>query len=414
MQEPLGGAGPDGRRERREAEESIKLLHRKAAALAWYRHGRRGSSAAAGRSASRMQLHSLSHVPGKHSIQQPQDPDPFKVSGLHIPAAVGPDCGSALPSLPPVHQPSRFKAEALSRAAALQPSLSVIDATSAASNKQIMSAGQSLALLSLLPQHQSQKCFQSKKDGSSSGTPWDCGSSLYDSFELLCLSNQLGRCLTTVHAAAAAATSPSSSTHYKLLKNAPPPPPPLPPPPRTPFHVPPAYIPRSLYALPQFILPNYLATKSSRKRSPLIHPLFSTPNNAPSAPTASLPPPPPNHHPPDKASKHKASGGGGGFRRVFNSLLKTLHIKDSPEPPRRSNLSDELKKLPGRPRAPCPKDSPPLNERPRAEAPPKMKDSHAHHHVHHHHHHHHHFRNEGFRTTTKAPKSVKWAQPGAF
>lgn len=335
-----------------------------------------------------------------------------------------------------------------------------------------MSTGQSLALLSLLPHHQSQHCFTlSKKEcaASSSNTnnnaasPWDCGSSLYDSFELLCLSNQLGRCLTTVNVAAMASSnsSSSSSSYSKLIKNLA----------ANPLQGPslqPSYIPRSLYSLPQFMIPSYLAPKSSKKRSSLIHPIFSIPNSTNSTLSPSLPAPPATSSPLHSQSKKSQSVAedrttrkkteSGGFRGVFNSLLKSLHMKEDTayHKPKRSNLSEELEKLPkNRPpssrgaltyedpasamalsrspnsysssvsaeiaskRSPTSSSSSYSSSGRRSlnsssssaagaatmasrRAPAAASASHYYH-----------FRNEGFRTTSKPSKSVKWVQPGA-
>lgn len=255
--------------------------------------------------------------------------------------------------LSPVHQASRFKAEAL----ALHSSSSPHPTNTNTQQLININTGQSLALLSMLPHQQSQKCFNlwrksyatssnSHYNKDNAATAWDCGSSLYDSFELLCLSNQLGRCLTTVNATAMASSVTTSGTLLKSLASPSMQGPPLQP----------SYIPRSLYALPQFMIPNYLLKKASKKRSSLIHPVFSMPSSANSS---SVSPSLPAVARSSSSHGNKSSSTAedptrtkaesGGFRRMFNGLLKSLHMKDDAKP-KRLNLSEELDKLPkGRP-----------------------------------------------------------------
>eukprot|EP00250_Pteridium_aquilinum_P013774 c21566_g1_i1 orf=184-1734(-) len=498
----------------RRLEKREESMHRKAAALAWYRHGRKGTTFLGSGRGGKMKNplfyapyttgrhhHSSSdgatnvcEVSGSYIIDHkehtthtsdmgglvvapqysPYILSPIEPPNIHPQAHLSPTHQQAnFPPLhhSPTHQASRFKAEALALQSSSSSSSSSLPSPSAATsscNKQQlmnMSTGQSLALLSLLPHQQSQKCFNlSKKEyagssssssggggGSNNTTPWDCGSSLYDSFELLCLSNQLGRCLTTVNAAAMSGSGSASSlgSGSKVTKN-------LAPPLQGPS-LQPTYIPRSLYALPQFMIPNYLATKSAKKRSSLIHPIFSTNIpatiniSAPSSPKSLLAPPPDasslhnqckkTHSASENQAGRKKEESGGGFRRVFNSLLKSLHMKEDPasHKPKRSNLSEELEKLPkNRPpssrgallyenedmaatrspnfssgkamesrRSPTSSVLSPSSSA-AAMASRKSPNSSSPHYQYHHH-----FRNEGFRTTCRPPKAVKWVQPGA-
>ncbi|KAI5067741.1 hypothetical protein GOP47_0018269 [Adiantum capillus-veneris] len=479
---------------KKEREESLTMAHRKAAALAWYRHNRKGTNVlGSGKGKMQQSPFSPAHV-ARHqgnasssnytvsdanSSNADQNTQTDMGSGMCVPMSHAP-CHNLSPQLnvvSPVPQASRFKAEALvlQSSSSSKPSLPSPH-TSIPNNKHNlidpnkqqlinMSTGQSLALLSLLPHHQSQKCFNLQRKGYGSGdnddntATWDCGSSLYDSFELLCLSNQLGRCLTTVNAAAAMASSASSSS--RLLRNLTSPTiqgPPLQP----------SYIPRSLYALPQFMIPNYLVKKASKKRSSLIYPVFSMPSSANgSSPSSALPALPPsassqgNKSDSVAADQTRKKAESGGFRGVFNSLLKSFHKKDDHKP-KRSNLSEELEKLPkhrslgigrGLPllqdmdlnralptrsfSAMATKESP-TSSSPAATAVASKKspsstsktaaaaaaaamaykrapNSYATPTVQNYYQQHHHFRNEGFRTTSIRPSKyvTKWAQQGA-
>ncbi|MCO5600560.1 hypothetical protein L7F22_054674 [Adiantum nelumboides] len=469
-------------------EKTMSLAHRQAAALAWYRHGRKGTNVL-GSGKGKIQnpfpaSHALPHQGNTRSSTSASDASPSSTD-QNTQADMGEtictpsshaSCRDIAPQhhqanvLSPALQASRFKAEALALQSSSSgtPSLPLPHTTNPNKQQLInMNTGQSLALLSLLPHHQSQKCFNlltkehagcsNSGDNDNNAARWDCGSSLYDSFELLCLSNQLGRCLTTVNATAMASSATSSS---RLLKNLTSPAMQGPP-------LQPSYMPRSLYAMPQFMIPNYLVKKASKKRSSLIHPVFSMPiyanGSSPSSPLPALPlsPCPQGNRGTSVAedeSQKKAESSG--FRRVFNSLLKTFQKKDDHKP-KRSNLSEELEKLPthrpqgigrgppllqdmvanrGSPTcsfassatATASKESPtssattaaamasrksnPFSAAAAAAAMASKRPSNScvSPTLQNYYQQYHHFRNEGFRTTSIRPsKSVKWAQPGA-
>ncbi|MCO5547555.1 hypothetical protein L7F22_001005 [Adiantum nelumboides] len=462
-------------------EETMSLAHRQAAALAWYRHGRKGTNVL-GSGKGKMQnpfpaSHALAHQGNTRSSTSASDASSYNTDE-NTQTDMGemictPSSHASCRNIAPQHhqanalsaalQASRFKAEALAlqSSSSSTPSLPLPHTTNPNKQQLInMNTGQSLALLSLLPHHQSKKCFNlprkehagcSNSGDDDNAAKWDCGSSLYDSFELLCLSNQLGRCLTTVNAAAMAGSATSSS---RLLKN-------LTSPTMQGPHLQPSYIPRSLYAMPQFMIPNYLLKKASKKRSSLIHPVFSMPisaNGSSPLPALPLSPCPQGYRGAEDESQKKAERSG--FRRVFTSLLKTFQRKDD-QKPKRSNLSEELEKLPthrpqGIGRGPpllqdmvANRGSPTCSlasaaaatasiESPTSSATaaanmasrklpsfsaagaaaamaskrpsnscvsPTLQNYYQQYH---------HFRNEGFRTTSIRPsKSVKWAQPGA-